>query len=203
MQLYAIKNIKFSNRNFLFSILFIFVCVSIVFYSFYTSNSGIIISKLIESNKKCSALFPTKTNSQYSVQIDNISYPRSVPIHMNKSLDFTCLNKSGMHTILFWNKPKWWNTDHDFRSCPLSNCNLIFDKTKLNQSDLVLFHLHDRELVIPKRNSEDQRWILALYESPLMTTNSLKNTWWNSAKLIETFNLSSTYRIDSDFPVKI
>jgi len=183
---------------------FLIVCITISFHSFYKTNSNASIGKLIDSNQKCSPLIQTNTTSQYKVLIDNILYPQSVPIFMNKSLDFSCLNKSRMHTILFWNKPNWWDSSGDLRSCPISNCDIIFDKTKLNQSDLVLFHLCDGYLInnLPKRTSLNERWVLALYESPQMMVKMSKNTWWNPYKLSRIFNFSSTYRIDSDFPVK-
>ena len=193
----------FLNQKFLFSILLFFVCVSIIFHSFDTVGPNKLFSKIIKSDQKCSPIFQINAISQYKVLIDNILYPQSVPLYMNKSLDFTCLNKSRMHKILFWNKPKRWDFNNIFQSCPISNCKFIFDKTKLNQSELVLFYLYDRDLKkLPKRSNPNQRWILSLYESPPIMVKFIKINWWNSIKLSEIFNLSSTYRINSDFRVK-
>ena len=183
-----------------FAFLLLVTCLTLAYHILYSNPSKTTIIKLIVSNQTCDPIY--RDNNIYSVLIDNISYPQSVPFYIKRSLNFACLNKTKRHTILFWNRPWWWRTDNIFGACPISNCDLIFDKRKLNQSDLVLVHLFDKKLEMPKRSDSNQHWVMALYESPQMMAKMLNNTWWNSIKLNEYFNLTSTYRIDSDFPVR-
>ena len=100
----------------------------------------------------------------------------------------------------------WWggrdylsvkNGENQFkvRNCPVTNCKVIDDKTKVNDTDLVVVHGVDFDIrsPIPKKRPSNQRWIIAYYESP--SYKSLNN---DSFK--DVFNLTATYHIDSDFP---
>jgi hypothetical protein len=52
---------------------------------------------------KCS---PVNTSYRpYQVTLDGVTYPTQLQFHMNRSLNFDCLNSSSdIKTILFWNK---------------------------------------------------------------------------------------------------
>ena len=146
-----------------------------------------------------------KNNTQYSVNIDNAKYPKFVPLHQNTSINFDCLNNSSKtKIILMW--IDWWggrdylsvkNGENQFkvRNCPVTNCKVIDDKTKVNDTDLVVVHGLDFDLESPrpKKRPSNQRWVIAYYESP--SYKSLNN---DSFK--DVFNLTATYHIDSDFP---
>jgi glycoprotein 3-alpha-L-fucosyltransferase len=67
------------------------------------------------------------------------------------------------------------------------------NKSRLNESDYVIVHMRDGIEKIPSfpnRNSK-QRWIFVLYESPIHSSNF--------AYLNGVFNLTATYRLDSNF----
>ena len=97
----------------------------------------------------CDPIFSNYT--QYSVTIDNVKYPRSVLLHANRSINFECLRKSKqIKRILFWTQPNWYGDDglgrvtpFQNQNCPVTNCELTSDQTKLYQSDLVIVHMRD------------------------------------------------------------
>ncbi len=64
------------------------------------------------------------------------------------------------------------------------------DRSRLSESHVVLTHMRDK-LDLPSQRPNSQRWIFMLMESPV---NSL-----NYRHLDGVFNLTATYRIDSDF----
>ena len=78
------------------------------------------------------------------------------------------------------------------RTCPIQNCLVSRDKSMLNKSELVIFHMRFLENLIemPKRFSYKQRWLFMLYESPLHTR--IPKTF-NGV-----FNISSTYKRNSN-----
>ena len=140
-----------------------------------------------------------KASYQYNVLIDGINYPRSVPLYLNKSINFECLNRgSHIHKILFWTQPNWLGDEglgkfkpFSRQNCPVTNCELTNDITQLYQSDLVITHMRDKIKFLPQYRSMNQRWVFMLYESPAYS--------WNYAKYNGFYNLSSTYKISSDF----
>lgn len=81
------------------------------------------------------------------------------------------------------------------RGCPVTNCELTSDRSLLSQADLVLVHMFDRLDRLPTGDGAmrpaKQRWVFVAYESP---TNSPDFSKFNGV-----FNLTSTYRLDSDF----
>lgn len=139
---------------------------------------------------------------QYSVIFDNIKYPHpSVPLYMNKSIDFNCLNEIITSTslskpiILFWNEVGMFGNKQLTDECPVKHCELTHDKTRLYESDLVVSHMVDKIDEMPANYARPwhQRWVFFLLESPVHSHNYEK---YNGV-----FNLSSTYKIDSDFNV--
>lgn len=98
---------------------------------------------------------------QFRVHLDGVTYPNIVPLYHNTSIDFKCLESSGKtKTILMWTKFKGspivdygHGVADPFRrmNCPVTNCELTDDRTKLKNADLVLFHLRNKIDFIPGR----------------------------------------------------
>jgi hypothetical protein len=140
-----------------------------------------------------------KDVKQYTVKIDGSVYPKRVPLHLNKSIDFDCLQKrsKNIKKILVWNN--WWGkkeygtgiaTPFKKNNCPITNCELTDDKKTINDADFVIVHAMDPADPIPKNKPSNQRWIIAWHESPsyaVLHTNYL-------------FNYTSSFYIDDDFP---
>ena len=139
---------------------------------------------------------------KYSVTLNGKTYPQHTPLHLNESINFACLNQSKtLKKILFWNT---WFDDPTFgigigvrepfqkQNCPVTNCELLVDKSRINESDYVVIHMWDAAEWAPDYRPSYQRWILMLYESPLRSPEFIT---YNGV-----FNLTSTYRVDSDFP---
>ncbi|RMZ95415.1 Glyco 3-alpha-L-fucosyltransferase A, partial [Brachionus plicatilis] len=62
----------------------------------------------------------------------------------------------------------------------------------INKADLVIVHMRDGISSIPLDRNQNQRWVFTLFESPVHSPNLKK---FNGI-----FNLTATYRVDSDFP---
>ncbi len=75
--------------------------------------------------------------------------------------------------------------------CPVNNCELTFDREKLQNSSMVLFHLRNLIDHYPKFRRLDQHWVHVINESPLHCHKCVVEDGL--------FNLSSTYTKDSDF----
>ena len=81
-------------------------------------------------------------------------------------------------------------------NCLSGDLELTYDKQRFEESDLVVFHARNMPSVdhlrtLLKNMSTSQRWVYAVWESPFATPNP--------APLNELFNLTWTYRTDSDF----
>jgi len=145
----------------------------------------------------CSPFY--ETSSQYTAFINNIKYPRFVPLYLNKSINFKCLNRNKhVYKILFWTKPNWLNDQNLGKikpfvqqNCPVTNCELTSDIKKLYESELVITHMRDKIKPFPKYRLNRQRWLFMLYESPVHADFYGKYNGF--------FNMTSTYRLDSDF----
>ena len=120
-------------------------------------------------------------NLQYFVNINNEKYPKSVPLFYNKSIDFDCLNKNErIKKILFWNK--FFGSDSFSlglgertpfikQNCPVKNCELVSNKSRLNESDYVVVHMRDAIGQLPEYRPPEQKWVFLLYESPYYNHN--------------------------------
>jgi len=169
----------------------------------YYENNDSITSTTADNfiNSNCS-IFTGLTNEQYL--LDNKTYPNFVPFIYNKSIDLKCLNiiSNKTKTILLWTKlngipllPIEYGYRKPFEqlNCPVTNCELTNDRSKLNQSSLVLFHLRNRIDYLPSTTRLlNQRWVHLIYESPINC--HLCDKYENN-----TFNFSATYTKDSDF----
>lgn len=138
----------------------------------------------------------------YTVELDGVRYPTKLQLHMNRSLNFECLNNTiDTKLILFWNDFFSFenfaygigkHTPFIEHKCPVSNCELTKDKSRLDQADLVIVHMPNKYKQVPKhRTNPNQRWVFFLFESPMNAGFSRKN-------LNDVFNLTTTYTLDSD-----
>ena len=150
-----------------------FMIINILHYmKFFYSNH------LADPNfEKCQIFLFSKSNSQFYTFFHGEQYPKFLPIYENTSINFKCLNSTRSQkpkTILLWNKFKGLpllpgledliikkqtnNVFKDFK-CPVSNCKLTFDKSKLNESDMILFHLRNKLDEYPKLRRANQHWV--------------------------------------------
>ena len=142
-----------------------------------------------------------KNASQFSIKIDNKTYPQYIALYQNKSLNFECLNKNkDKKLILFWNKffndPSFGygiGASEPFRkhNCPVSNCETTTDKKRLRESDIIVFHMRDPIYKLPNYRNPNQQWVFVLYESP---KHSGDFDQYNNM-----FNTTATYRSNSDY----
>jgi hypothetical protein len=153
-----------------------------------------------DSLANCSIINPGINH--YKVNIDGKNYPYRVPLYLNKNIDYDCmrLQNTKQKLILFWTT---WFGDPKFNyglgkaqpfvqdGCPIDNCETTNDKSRLNESDLVVVHMGDTIEQIPKFVDSKQRWIFFRHESPF---HSAAFTEYNKL-----FSMSATYRWDSDF----
>jgi alpha-1,3-fucosyltransferase len=162
----------------------------------------------IANNQTC---LPIKKSYQpFKIKINNIFYPLHVSLHVNNSIDFECLNQAKKHKIiLFWNK--FWASDFFSNGkdeifaknkCPVTKCEITTDRSRVNESDFVVVgggggELTDLPLNVPSFRPENQRWIFFLYESPYSVIEY--NGFNDFSKYNGVFNLTATYRSDSDF----
>ncbi|XP_054716250.1 glycoprotein 3-alpha-L-fucosyltransferase A-like [Uloborus diversus] len=88
-----------------------------------------------------------------------------------------------------------------FEYCAVNNCRLSIDDALVNNSDAVLFHLHQTKgpQTLPSHHPPNQIWIFFTDESPKHTFYVTKKYTMKDYDGI--FNWSMTYRSDSDVPV--
>lgn len=106
-----------------------------------------------------------------------------------------------LYTSLFGNTP-WRELENSsqfnhFRGkpCGIRNCEITYNKSRIGESDAVLFHCRDlpsadKMAKIPRHAR--QRWVFFTHENPVFTYKNL--TDYNHV-----FNWTMTYRTDSDF----
>ncbi len=156
----------------------------------------------LNSTSQCSYLnAPTSVNFQAT--INNVTYPTRIPLYLDKRLNFTCLNSpsyTNPKTILLWNKflgaPLFdYGSGHRQpfidHKCPVTNCLITSDRSKITNADLVLFHMRSRINEFPPVRFSWQRWVYVVFESPqhCPMCHRFKNV----------FNMSATYKMASDF----
>lgn len=115
------------------------------------------------------------------------------------------------YKILIWGVGKYMtrrflrsfgDTEKDpFTFCSVRNCILETSNDKIGEADAVMFHLHRTEgpHTLPKFRKPEQFWIFFTDESPLHTFMVTKR--YGMSDYNGLFNLSMTYRSDSDVPV--
>ena len=106
--------------------------------------------------------------------------------------------------ILFWTHffGRW---DYEFglghkpfldNQCPVSNCLTTSDRSLEKEASAVVFHLRNvnKDTVFPSNRLPNQSYVFFLQENPF-------NQWNHLAQFNGVFNLTMTYRLDSDAPV--
>lgn len=191
---------------------FFFVLISFVLIFLFTQhysnsfNPVFIIDEYFDKNTiaqnlpNCSIYLAKK--KQHKVLINGSYYPKSIPLFDDKSINFECLQDTQtFKTILLWT-PFFGSKDYGLTlgketefiksNCPVTKCELTNDKRRLGNADLIVVHMRNSVSKIPLERYGQQRWVFTLYESPVHSPNFKR---FNGI-----FNLTATYRIDSDFP---
>lgn len=185
-------------RIFIFLLFFVFIYILFFIKSFNNFKIEAFFNK--KSEIECQP-FDYKAKN-FQIEIDGVVYPQSIPLNLNKTINFSCLNSNfdKRGKILFWT-PFFGNKEFAFgigyktpfidNECPVYNCEIFNDKSRVNQADIVIVHMRDQINKFPSKRPRNQRWVFAVYESPMHCGNFTK---YNNL-----FNFTSTYRIDSDF----
>ena len=117
------------------------------------------------------------SKQQQKVVIDGKIYPKRTPLYQNNSINFQCLNQNrevGNKQILLWNTHYGPPLKNDLEElilnqnssyvfdqlrCPVNNCELTVNRSRVNESALVLFHLRNIIDSWPTYRSSNQRWV--------------------------------------------
>ena len=149
---YCKRKKKKCNLYFIFNYAFLFFLT--FFYDLKYENKKFVAENTQNSFKKetCNPIKRNYNNASSNVfRIENQTYPKSVVLHKNKSIDFNCLNTNQKSkVILFWSK--YYNKkDHGYgigrsepfrrHGCLVTNCELTADKSRLMESDFVIVHI--------------------------------------------------------------
>lgn len=202
------KKFLFKNRNykFLFFINFL-LCLFIVYLKFRFNRIKLVYKNFEHinfnfKNEPGECKWVDSKSENFHVTFNGSTYPKSVPLFDDKKINFSCLQQTqNIKTILLWTT---FFGEKDFGlglgfdpfvnfGCPVTKCVLINDKQKLGEADLVVVHMREEQVIYPiYKRPWQQRWVFTLYESPIYS--------YNFDNFDNFFNLTSTYRIDSDFP---
>jgi alpha-1,3-fucosyltransferase len=91
-----------------------------------------------------------------------------------------------------WSK-QWTTTKLNKLKCKYSNCIITSDKTQLNTSDALLFHLRDINIdEVPKYHIPHQKWVLFNMEPPIYSP--IEHVY----PIMSDTNWVMSYRQDSD-----
>ena len=114
------------------------------------------------------------------------------------------MGKNEPKIILLWIPfDKYWQPIMGFgqegfvkHNCPVSNCIITNDKKLSKQASAIVFHMRgvNKKTVFPSPRFSNQSYVFLMKESPVMHSNDL-------ASLEGVFNLTMTYRHDSDIPI--
>ena len=197
-------SLKIILRYFLY-IVFVSFVLNYVLSNLFNNETNSIANKINTSFdvdfEQCEPILDNF--NQFYVNFDGEIYPKQVPLYLNQSINFDCLNKSNdIKKILIWNG-FFGDTSFTYglgvrtpfieNNCPVTSCEILNDKSRLKESDYVIVHMRDGFDKIPTYPNRilNQRWIFVLYESPVHSSNY---DYLNGL-----FNLTSTYRLDSNF----
>jgi hypothetical protein len=162
---------------FLFCILIVvsFLIVAQKYLDLKSSSSSLTYS----DETSCNVIYTN--HSQHYHVFDGVQYPQYIPLYQNKSINFKCLNlksKSNLKTILALNK---FYGKENFayglgkvepfvrNHCPIVNCELTNDVSKLNQSDFLLVSLTDKfdEDNLRLTRQRNKRYVSVILESQI------------------------------------
>jgi hypothetical protein len=125
-------------------------------------------------------------------------YPKIRPLYEQRNYNFQCLNKEKKRNIiLFWHKI-WddfdWSKNLVDLKCPVYNCQITKNRMLMPISTMVLFYmptLYQNSGEKLPRKLRDQKFVFTSYEAP--------THYSNFSRFNGLFDLSATYRLDSDF----
>ncbi|XP_063431104.1 glycoprotein 3-alpha-L-fucosyltransferase A-like [Mytilus trossulus] len=111
---------------------------------------------------------------------------------INKPISNSEQTRQHQFTILYYGAPSYHtknkkNTDF-FNGCEFQNCKIVFDRSVLNTSDIVLFEQTMLKDKMPKKRNK-QTWVYETYETPYHTQTVDKHFQ---------FDWTMSYRHDSD-----
>ncbi len=159
----------------IFLVFLFLILLSFSQYAFYFHE--VVQYTQLNIKKRACSPYLADPPEQYYAHIDGHRYPRIMPQLLNKSIDFECLNAHAPKKKLilawttFFNRPlnyKFGIDDGGY--CPVKNCEISNDKARLNEADVVLTHMRERDMShrnLPKTRPAFQRWAFVLYESPV------------------------------------
>jgi hypothetical protein len=216
--------LRLSNRKILvFLLIFNIITASVVFTNYWTSAISIqpwrIFNRIADyfsqakvklSNFKngFKSIGNKSTRGQYYAVIDNETYPKFVSTFHNQTLNFTHLNelqRNKTKVIVLWNTWYSWkdwkyglgkSLPFEANKCPVTNCELTYDRSRLNETDLVMFSgigLRNKSSVPVHVRNNRTRLVLFNNESPQLTPN-LARSHFNGL-----FDLVAYNKRDSDF----
>ncbi|KAI0229129.1 Alpha-(1,3)-fucosyltransferase C [Lamellibrachia satsuma] len=112
----------------------------------------------------------------------------------------TSLSQSEPLLVMYWTTGhwkkdwKWGEDDTPLASCPelVGQCEFTSNHSRLNESDILLFHMRD-PITLPPHRRPHQKWVFSLQESPV-------HTYINVARFQGLFNLTMTYARSAEVP---
>ena len=92
---------------------------------------------------------------------------------------------------------KWWKNPINFGNCDEKNCEIIKNMERSEECNALVLEAHALNALegLPKRHP-NQVWIFVTHEPP---TSDLSGKIYNNSNLRHIFNMTMTYRRDSDF----
>ena len=196
---FAMRKKIFKSRL-LISVLFCLILFEMFKNSTENDHNNSIAPKL---NSTTCNLF-NSNSKQFKVTIDGVQYPKAIALFQNKSINFECLNSqtSPPKVMLMWNHFHMFvqnkynfgiKSAFETLNCPVTNCELTNDRTRIEESSLVMFHLRNEIDQLPAVRLASQRWVHVNVESPehchLCEDKKFENV----------FNYSAYYTKDSDY----
>lgn len=162
-----------------------------------------LLEEIYDKEAQCHP-FNAKPN-QFKVDFNGVSYPKYIPLRDNQTFNFDCMNKNKKSKVILF-----WTPLYDFKDfyyglgtkdpfikhkCPVYNCELTNDRSRVNDSDLIIFSFANQidSLPNPAWRKPNQRWVFVLIESPVHVPGSRFISYNNL------FNMSVTYKLSSDF----
>ncbi|CAH1788846.1 unnamed protein product [Owenia fusiformis] len=137
------------------------------------------------------------------ISLDKLRYCRHFPCKNKTASKNNNLPLKRKKTILlynsFWEMKGWQfgvgSEPFKKKKCHYDQCRVTHNRSLLESSDAVLFHITQLGQDKPKIRFPHQRWVFFQMESPVLNANEYKN--WNGL-----FNWTMTYRRDSDIHIR-
>lgn len=139
----------------------------------------------------------------FSIDLSNVRFeliikqtqPPKFPI--NYSVNTNTSNKPKQYVLLFWTSFFGYTIDtkNQLKPCPHLPCVLTTNKSFSNEASAFIYHMQDFSWTdVANVSRLDQYQIFFLHESPV-------HTYANLQKSPGFFNLTISYRLDSDVPL--